>query len=96
MITENPDIYFNVVSCSHSATIEGVSGTVYGYYSREYVEVGTAGAPLDGYKPVFTCAASVSPVRGAAVTVSGVPESFTVLYVQQVDDVEAKIILAES
>lgn len=96
MITEPPEIYFNSISCSHSANIAGVSGEIYGYYNREYVEVPTAGAQIDGYKPVFTCAASVAPARGAVVEISGVTESFTVLYVQKFDDIEAKIILAES
>ena len=39
MITEDASVYFSSDTASHSATITGITGAVYGYYNREYVEV---------------------------------------------------------
>jgi len=74
-----------------AATITGISGTVYGYYDREYVDI----AEIAGYRPVLTCStADVSGVgRGANVVVSGESGTFIVAQNVKVDSIESKLIL---
>lgn len=94
MITESATTCFNEYVCSHSATITGATGAVYGYYSRDYVEIQAGRATIAGFKPTFTCStADVSAVAdGAAVTVTGVG-SFTVAHIEQHDEIESRVIL---
>lgn len=98
MIIESADIYFNQELSTHAATITGITGAVYGYYTREYVEVNAGRTTIAGFKPTFTCSAAVvaSVESGTAVSISGITETFTVAHIEKRDEIESRLILEEA
>ena len=97
MFTDSADYYFDPAT-SEAATIAGAAETVYGHYDRDYVEIETGSVRISGYKPVFICstAAVSAVVRGAAMSIEGVSETFTVAHKETIDRVETRLVLEET
>lgn len=95
--TEDLSEFFDNDDFAVAATITGITGSVYGIYDKEYVEVSIGSIDVVGYKPTFTCQTSdITDVdRTTMVTIAGETETFIISHIENQGDGISRIILEE-
>lgn len=90
MLSLDFDVLFTDNLSTHSATIEGVADTVYGFFGQKELVIGE----LSGPRPTFTCSTAVGNgvSVGASITVAG-EGTFTVSQKDKRDSIETTLFL---